>query len=133
MTDGFINLDTEKWMHRSALLGSCKQSEYSPCAVLSIVQCFRYTSANRAHYLLRKGIGRNASQNGIKQLQQMAITDQQTKINQISYKFAKTWFPFGKACLCKYVWQAFTVNSSSWSATENTEESLKEGSAEDVF
>jgi len=35
------------------------------------------------------GKKRNALYNDIKQLQQMAITDQQTKINQNSYKFRK--------------------------------------------
>lgn len=63
----------------------------------------------------------------------MAIMDQQPKINQNSYKFAKTLFSFGKACLCKYVWQVFTVNSSPWSAKENTAESLKKRSARDAF
>lgn len=46
---------------------------------------------------------RNTLYNGIEQPQQMAITDQQTKINQNSYKFGKTRFPFVKACLCKYI------------------------------
>lgn len=63
----------------------------------------------------------------------MAITDQQAKINQNSYKFGKTTFPFVKACLCKYIWQVFTVNSSSWSATEITEKNLKKKSVEDAF
>lgn len=79
------------------------------------------------------GIWRNALHNCIKQLQQMAIIDQQTKINQNSYKCGKTLSPFGKSCLCKYVWQVFTVNSSSWSARENTEESLKKRSDQDAF
>lgn len=55
----------------------------------------------------------------------MATVDQQTKIKQNSYKFGKTRFPFVKACLCKYTWQVFTVNSSSWSVTEITEEDFK--------
>lgn len=55
----------------------------------------------------------------------MAITDQQTKTNQNSYKFGKIKFPFVKACLCKFIWQVFTVNSSSWRVTKITEEDLK--------
>lgn len=79
------------------------------------------------------GKKRNALCNGIKQLQQMANTDQQTKIKQNSHKFGKPRFPFVKACLCKHVWQVFTVNSSSWSVTGIAEEDLKKKCVEDAF
>lgn len=76
---------------------------------------------------------RNAFHNDNKQLQQIAITDQQTKINQNSYEFSKLQFPLVKAYLYKYIWQVCTVNSTAWSIAKITWEGLKKKSAEDAF